>query len=280
MHPNNRHSGRYDLQVLKLKVPALEKYIVLKHEQESIDFSSPEAVKLLNEALLLQTYNLSFWDLPAGSLCPPVPGRADYIHYLAELPGIPKQNVRALDIGTGAGLIYPLIGFKEYGWKFVATDIDASSLKFAQTIIQKNGLETSIELRLQENKENILKGIIKADDRFHLSMCNPPFYESAEEALAENSRKTKNLKLQSVERNFGGSTNELWTPGGEKNFVRKMIFESSELKNNVLWFTSLVSKSEHLQEFERIAKKQGAISRIYPMEQGQKRSRFFAWSFQ
>ena len=278
MHPKNKHAGRYDFNSLTKALPELQKFVMEKHGDNSIDFSDAKAVKLLNQALLKSIYGIEFWDLPEGHLTPPIPGRADYIHFLSELPGLASQNVRALDIGTGASLIYPLIGAKEYNWSFVGTDINAASISFAQNLISKNHLENKITLRLQTNPENVLKGIIEKNDKFDFTMCNPPFYGSAEEALSENARKSKNLGT-TAKRNFGGSTNELWTPGGEKNFVRKMIFESVDFKSNVKWFTSLVSKSEHLEEFERIAKKVGAISRIQPMDQGQKRSRFIAWSF-
>jgi 23S rRNA (adenine1618-N6)-methyltransferase len=54
-----------------------------EHSIETIDFSDPEAVKSLNQALLI-----SYYDIQMGYshyLCPPIPGRADYIHYIADL---------------------------------------------------------------------------------------------------------------------------------------------------------------------------------------------------
>lgn len=279
MHPRNKHHDRYDLNALVKTSPRLKDFIILNRGDETVNFSDEEAVKALNQALLLHHYQLAFWDLPLGQLCPPVPGRADYIHHLADLPGLPKGEWNVLDIGTGASLIYPLIGVQEYKWKFTATDIDESSLQFAETIVKNNHLAGKITLKLQSNPEQVFKGIISPGDQFQVTLCNPPFYASEEEARSENARKTKNLKLHTVKRNFGGSASELWTPGGEKNFIRKMIFESVEFKSQVQWFTSLVSKSEHLQEFERIIKKQGARSLTVPMQQGQKQARFIAWTF-
>jgi 23S rRNA (adenine1618-N6)-methyltransferase len=46
---------------------------------------------------------------------PPIPGRADYIHYIADLlattnSGIPKETeYKDWDIGVGANCIYPII---------------------------------------------------------------------------------------------------------------------------------------------------------------------------
>lgn len=279
MHQRNKHNDRYDLDALKKTFPPLAEFIILNRGDQTVDFSDEKAVKALNQALLLHHYHLKYWDFPEGHLCPPVPGRADYIHHLADLPGLPKDRLNVLDVGTGATLVYPLIGVQEYGWTFTATDVDEKSLASADAIVARNELREKISLRLQPNAENVFKGVIKTEDRFHLTMCNPPFYASAEEARSENARKTTNLRLKAVKRNFGGNSNELWTPGGEKNFIRKMIFESVELKTQVQWFTSLVSKSEHLQELERIIKKQGARSLTVPMKQGQKEARFISWTF-
>ena len=42
-------------------------------------------MKALNKALLAHFYAVKHWDIPDGFLCPPVPGRADYVHHLADL---------------------------------------------------------------------------------------------------------------------------------------------------------------------------------------------------
>ena len=66
--------------------PALKSFLVrAKSGNTSIDFTSPKAVKVLNAALLHHYYRLEYWDIPDGYLCPPVPGRADYIHGIADL---------------------------------------------------------------------------------------------------------------------------------------------------------------------------------------------------
>src|ERR1035437_1265681 len=86
LHPRNRHRERYDFTLLCKSYPDLKRYVALNaYNDESIDFSNAEAVKALNKALLKHYYDISFWDIPAGYLCPPIPGRADYIHHIAEL---------------------------------------------------------------------------------------------------------------------------------------------------------------------------------------------------
>jgi len=48
----------------------------------------------------------------------------------------------------------------------------------------------------------------------------------------------------------------------------------------VLWFTSLVSRSAELPDLRRALQQAGAVEvRVVPMAQGQKQSRFLAWSF-
>src|SRR5690606_24120764 len=131
--------------------------------EPSIDFANPTAVQALNRALLKTHYGVEHWDIPKGYLCPPIPGRADYIHYLADLLAdsnggtIPRgPAVRVLDIGIGANAIYPLIGHAEYGWRFLGSDIDPVALASAKSIIESNrGLADAIELRRQKSADHI-----------------------------------------------------------------------------------------------------------------------------
>jgi 23S rRNA (adenine1618-N6)-methyltransferase len=295
LHPRNLHRYRYDFEDLVKTCPALKPYVfVNKFNVESIDFSNPEAVKLLNKSILMHFYSIKLWDIPDGYLCPPVPGRADYVHYLADLLAISNGNripigkqISVLDIGVGANCIYPIIGTKEYGWQFVGTDIDSIAIKSAKNIVASNDiLKGKIEAKLQKATTNIFEGIIKKGDIFDLVMCNPPFHGSAEEAAEGNRRKQQNLaeksgnKINESELNFGGQATELWVEGGEKAFVIKMVKESQNFKNQCLWFTSLVSNNAHLKSIENALKNaKVAKTKIIEMAQGQKISRFIAWSF-
>lgn len=245
---------------------------------ETIDFSDPAAVRALNKALLKTHYNINFWELPDSFLCPPIPGRADYIHAVSDLfQG--KKKLRVLDIGVGANCIYPLIGVKEYDWSFVGTDVNKKALKNAQLIIDKNKLNSKIELRHQKDKTKIFAWMIKPDEKFDLSICNPPFHESPEEAQEGSDRKRKNLGLNSRELNFGGKENELWYPGGEKAFISKMIRESAQFSGQVKYFTTLVSKEKTLTPLLKVIKAVKAQAQVTQMEQGNKKSRLLYWTF-
>ena len=247
----------------------------------------------MNKALLAHYYDIANWQIPEGYLCPPIPGRADYIHYIADLltsakhPEAPTgRNIQVLDIGTGANCIYPIIGSQTYGWKFVATDIDPVAVKVAEVIVQSNpGLRKLINLRLQADPDAIFKGIIKPSDRFELTMCNPPFHASLAEAKAANRRKRNNLNQGQGARgdkplNFGGQNAELWCAGGEIGFLTRMAKESVDYSRQVDYFTSLVSKRENVSPIKKLLSRLGAKKiDVINMSQGQKMSRLLAWRF-
>lgn len=294
LHPRNLHRDRYDFELLISNCPELKQFVSInKHQIETIDFSNPKAVKVLNKALLKTYYNVDFWSIPANYLCPPIPGRADYIHYIADLLAesnngeIPNgDNILGLDIGTGTNCIYPILGNAIYNWNFVATDIDKKAIENCTKIIEANPkLIEVISLQQQTESRFIFKNIITPEDRFAFTMCNPPFHASAEEANKSAVRKSKNLnskekKSDNPVLNFGGQSNELWCNGGEIAFVTQMIYESVHYKSQCLWFTTLVSKKENLQAIYKILKKVNVLQvKTIDMSQGQKNSRIIAWSF-
>jgi|TARA_B110000967_G_C18896065_1_gene570757 23S rRNA (adenine1618-N6)-methyltransferase len=279
LHPKNKFNKGYNFDDLMIKNPVLKELVIKnKFDDITIDFSDPKSVKELNKALLFTFDKITVWDFPDENLCPPIPGRLDYIHHLADLISS-EENIKILDIGTGATCIYPLLGVAEYAWSFTASDIDLDSLDTAQDIIYDNKLESKIELRQQFDEQQILKGILKEDDLFSATMCNPPFYKSAAEAQGANRRKTRNLGNNAV-RNFSGNNNELWYIGGEKAFLHNYLYESSLFKDKSKWFTSLVSKKENIESLEKSSKKLGVTAfKVIPMSQGNKVSRIVCWSF-
>ena len=294
LHPRNPHQGRYDLEALCFSCPELRPYLKTNPRDETtIDFSDSKAVLHLNKALLAHYYQIANWQIPEGYLCPPIPGRADYIHYIADLltsadhPEVPTgKNIQVLDIGTGANCIYPIIGSQSYGWRFVATDVDPVAVKVAEVIVQSNPhLRKLVKLRLQKNPGAVFKGIINPSDRFELSMCNPPFHASLDEAKAANQRKRSNLNKGTTARsdnplNFGGQNTELWCADGEIGFLTRMAKESVDYSRQVYYFTSLVSKRENILPLKKLLSRLGAQQiDVVNMSQGQKVSRLLIWSF-
>ncbi len=292
LHARNKNRERYDLAALISAVPELAKHVKPnKHGSDSIDFSSPVAVKMLNQALLNHYYGIKNWEFPDENLCPPIPGRADYIHHVADLLSesnygkVPTgDKVRCLDIGVGASCIYPIIGQVEYGWKFIGSDIDRKSIESAQHIINTNpSLVGKIELRIQENTKAFFHGIIGAEEKIDLSICNPPFHSSREDAQKGSRRKVQNLsgkKMETPPLNFAGISSEIICDGGEVKFISDMIQESKRFAKSCLWFSTLVSKQSHLKGVYKALESAGPKRvRTLPLGTGNKSSRIVAWTY-
>jgi 23S rRNA (adenine1618-N6)-methyltransferase len=293
LHPNNRFNGRYDLEKLSEVLPELKTFVFTnQYDSQTIDFADPKAVKALNKALLLDHYQLEYWDIPEGYLCPPIPGRADYLFHIEEFLSKKRGGreakgalVNCLDIGTGASCIYPILGNQEFGWTFVGSEVDRKAFDNAEKIVAQNPkLKNKIEFRLQYKSTDIFKGIVKKHEFYDVSICNPPFHKSAEEAEKGSTRKLKNLnRLKKGEKptlNFGGKSNELWCEGGELKFITNMAVQSKYFSHSVRWFTSLVSKSDNLKRIYEAIKQAGAKEiETIEMNHGNKKSRIVAWTF-
>lgn len=292
LHPRNLHNNRYDFkELIKTKLELQEFVKPNKYGDLSIDFADPQAVISLNKALLAHFYGIKDYTIPEGYLCPPIPGRVDYIHHIADLLAIsnngviPKGNtIKGLDVGIGANGIYAIIGASVYDWDFVGSDIEIESIKSVENIVNSNeSLKGKIECKLQLNSQNIFTGIINKDEFYNFTICNPPFHKSLKDAMDGNKRKIQNLTKQKITKNtlnFGGKNNELWCKGGEIAFITNMIKESLEFKNNVFWFTTLVSKKENLSLiYKKLEDIKVSEIKTIDMSQGQKITRIIAWSF-
>jgi len=296
LHLRNRHRQQYDFEILSTALPELSEFVALnKYNNQSVDFFNPKAVMSLNKALLKQYYDIEHWDIPENFLCPPIPGRADYIHYMADLlagiePGEAdskialEDHIRCLDIGVGANCIYPIIGVKEYGWSFVGSDIDTTAIKSASEIVQQNKcLFNKVEIRHQQNSNDFFCGIVHPDETFDITICNPPFHASKEEAQEVATRKLRNLQQKNITTptlNFGGQSNELWCYGGEERFIRTMIHQSAFYASSCLWFSTLISKQPNVEKALNALQKAKALeTKVIRMGQGNKTSRIVAWTF-
>jgi len=300
LHPRNLHNEKYDFAALIESHSELARYVNKnKYGDLTVDFSNANVVIVLNQAILSHYYKISDWSFPKGHLCPPIPGRADYIHYIADLLSelnegiIPVGNkVKGLDIGVGASCIYPILGTSIYGWKFIGTDIDPVALQSSRNIVNSNEtLKKKIKFRLQESTKDIFKNILQSDEKFSFTICNPPFHRSLEEAGLSSATKFKNLNKNKLKKghapvqgkeslNFGGQKAELWCPGGELSFISKMIQQSAGVQHQCQWFTTLVSKKEHLNNFYQSLNKLPVKEvKTIEMQHGKKSSHILAWRF-
>lgn len=291
MHPNNLHQDPYPFPELIEAYPPLKAFVFTgEHGHHTIDFSNYEGVYSLNKAILLHQYGLKDYDVPAGYLCPPVPGRVDYLHHIADLiqQDTLAAPIKGLDIGTGANAIYSLLGHAVYNWHMIGADISETAVAAAKNNVLLSGFpEGKIEIRQQKDNALIFEGIIAKDEYYHFSMCNPPFHASEKEAGKAAFSKLKNLhnahkemfQNKDVPLNFGGQANELWCNGGEALFIKRMIKQSLSFKNQVGWFTTLVSQKEHLAKIYKQLDKAKATHTTLQMAHGNKKSRIVAWTF-
>lgn len=304
LHPRSLHNEKYDFNALKECTPELSKYIQTKDNgEQTINFNKPEAIILLNKSLLAHYYGVEKWNVPKGHLCPPIPGRADYIHLMADLLADSNEGVvptgdkvKGLDIGVGASSVYPLIGNRSYSWKFVGSDIDSDSVNSSKAIVKsnKNIKIGAIKFRFQPEHKSIFDNMIQSGEKFDFTMCNPPFHSTVEEAQESANSKVKNLEKSlkksgkevpnnsknKITSSFSGKNNELVFEGGELNFIKTMIDQSIKKSSNVLWFSSLVSKVEHLEEIYEYLKVSKVLEyRTLEIQHGNKESRIIAWTF-
>ncbi len=289
LHPQNPFAAPYPLAELVQLQPALAAYLKNTPDgRQTLNFAEPAAVTLLNTALLQWQFGLVHYQVPPGYLCPAVPGRLDYLLYLQDLLSqshqdkkVPANAVQVLDIGCGANLIYSILAAKALRWQAIGSDIDAKALQNAAMLIEQNDLQRQLSLRQQSNPQSIFHGVIQPGDYLDLTLCNPPFHDSPDAAAAGSARKQRNLGLESsAPLNFAGQANELWCEGGEPAFLRRMLAESKDFAHQVYWFSTLVSKQQHLAKLQQQLQQLGATQvQVIEMAQGNKQSRILAWSF-
>ncbi|XP_060217992.1 uncharacterized protein LOC132645187 isoform X2 [Lycium barbarum] len=267
--------------------------------------------------------------IPDGQLCPTVPNRSNYIHWIEDLLSsdiIPRVQadrniVKGFDIGTGANCIYPLLGASLLGWKFVGSDITDVALEWAEKNVKSNPhiselieirrvnmevpASSSEELTGEPGKYGqctdvdfdnekavvigpsppshlqmhsgigknyggppILVGVVKDGEKFDFCMCNPPFFETLEEAGL-------NPKTS-----CGGTMQEMVCPGGESAFITRIIEDSVQLKQSFRWYTSMVGRKTNLKVLISKLWEVGAtIVKTTEFVQGQTCRWGLAWSF-
>ena len=108
------------------------------------------------------------------------------------------------------------------------------------------------------------------------TMCNPPFYSSQEEMLS--SAETKSQVPFSA---CTGAAVEMIAPGGEVEFVSRMIDESLHLRDRVQWYTSMLGKLSSVTALvELLIKHSNHNYAVTEFVQGSKTKRWaVAWSW-
>ncbi|KAM1243518.1 hypothetical protein ACFX2G_035762 [Malus domestica] len=320
-HLRNKYSENTpDFAHLASLYPSFEPFVFFSRDgRPRVDWTDFNATRELTRVLLLHDHRLNWW-IPDGQLCPTVPNRSNYIHWIEDLLSsdiIVKttsngDKVRGFDIGTGANCIYPLLGASLLGWSFVGSDVSDVALEWAEKNVRDNphiaelieirkvesvketlplegspngmldGTERKIELT--ENMESeavtlpsssstyhgppILLGVVKNGEEFDFCMCNPPFFETMEEA---------GLNPKTA---CGGTPTEMVCPGGEKAFITRIIEDSVTLKHTFRWYTSMVGRKLNVKILTSKLWEVGVtMVKTTEFVQGQTSRWGLAWSF-
>ncbi|KAI1075776.1 hypothetical protein F5B20DRAFT_573228 [Whalleya microplaca] len=293
----NLYATEPDFSVLGTRDPD---FAALLERDSHLDFTDPAAVMQLTKTLLKLDFGLQI-ELPADRLCPPVPNRHNYILWLKDLldsssPDLdvyadadanhpsgeiePEdcRQVAGLDIGTGASVIYPLLGcVQRSSWSFIGTDVDSRSLSYARQNVTLNNLQSRIRIIGTRKTTDPLIPIGEHDiEALDFVMVNPPFYESEAELLELGRQKSRPPSSACT-----GAPVEMVCRGGEVGFVRRMVEESLVLREKVQWYTSMLGKQSSLEVLVDILRDHGITNyAVTAFVQGNKTRRWaLGWSF-
>lgn len=323
IHPRNKYSENPpDFGLLASIYPTFQPFVFYSRDgRPRIDWKDYNATRELTRVLLLHDHGINWW-IPDGQLCPTVPNRSNYVHWIEDLLSseiiVDNQAdggvVRGFDIGTGANCIYPLLGSSLLGWRFVGSDVSDVALEWAEKNVKNNPhISGLIEIRKVENNEEdglqiedirdsecnihnlddactgtsvscpaelhsgvkmsyqgppVLVGVVKDEEKFDFCMCNPPFFETMEEA---------GLNPKTA---CGGTSKEMVCPGGEQAFITRIIEDSVKLKQSFRWYTSMVGRKSNLKILISKLRAVGVtIVKTTEFVQGQTCRWGLAWSF-
>lgn len=247
-------------------------------------FSNQQAVILLTETLIHLDLGYKIV-LDKNQICPNYFNRRDYVLFIERLLKLTPHlsddtRLTGLDTGTSQSCIYPLISTRYLSnlEKMFATDIVPEFIQKAEGNVRMNKLEEKITLLLVQKDQNAFSQVIKkTGDYIHFTMCNPPFYTSRAEMLMKRKQKRSHYKTETE-----GHDSELITAGGDYGFIVKLILDSESVKNEVLWFTSLIGNHSTLIKFSSFLKDKSSISfGVYRFQSGSHTTRWIIfWTHQ
>ena len=269
-----------DFLTLIKEFPELKKYILKQNEDNEAEFqfdwSNNELSLLMDKSILNYYFNIKYYDIPKGFLIPPIPSRINYINLINSIitkliKDIDIKNIIGIDIGTGANIIYPILGYSIYKWKFICTEINKEAYNNAKLILQKNNLENNINIIKQNNKDNIFISILNRENKYIFSMCNPPYYNYENE-----------IKLEDKKRDNEYNFDEIYYKNGEYGFFQRYFEESICYKNNVFLYTILIGKKINAENIYDKLSSYNDIIKIYNMQKiltGNNVRYIIYWSF-
>ncbi|VDN89288.1 unnamed protein product [Brugia pahangi] len=319
MHPRNPYKDKPpDFSLLADKFVEFRSHCYIgSNGKLKMNFRDTNAVRILARTLLLSDFGLDV-DIPTDCLAPRIPQRLNYILVIDDLlktNGI-AEDVVGIDIGTGASCVYALLGAKQFGWRFLATDADPFAIEIANRNVQKNGMSERIEV------VRVPAGcMIKVVVLFSLIFCIEIAHDlkvglfrmlfvliqksNSHSACAilrfMNMMSLKRHKFRylgnNVLINVGSESNctdrpaphsatvarsnELAVTGGEVAFVSRLIEDSFVLQNTVKLYTSMVGKKSSLVELrKKLGRCLNVRSTVTTLYQGKTHRWVLAWTFE
>nr|CAG4643884.1 EOG090X04JL [Lepidurus arcticus] len=278
MHPRNPYKIPPDFRRLALDYPEFR-----KHAKQSLagkiilDYKDPDALRALTTCLLQRDFNLLL-DLPPNRLVPTLPLRLNYILWIEDLLSPKTESINGIDIGTGASCVYPLLAGRKHGWKMLAIEKDDLNCEYAKKNVEANNLGNLIQVSKSEG-EPILVGRLDPQTVYDFSMCNPPFFANEKDAISENkSRKSNRHEPHSTPT---GSLPETVVEGGEVAFVKTLIEESVQLKDQIRIFTTMLGHKSSVNPVKQaLGNTQVASISSTEFCQGNTMRWGIAWTFQ
>ena len=257
----------------------------------------------LSRSLLHAYFELRLPHLPDHHLCPPIPNRFFFLHwidsYLLRLQGFvsdssyglerAQRRTLCLDIGVGATCIYPLLAARALNYQVLGADIDGQALEIAQQNVNANNLSSRIRLShvdLTHSQDSSLppggpltrslQAFGPSNERPDFCMTNPPFYDpdamEQEAPRAGDGRERTNM-----------TTSEGSYPGGEVEFVLDMICDSVRARSSSCrWCTTMLGKKSSLIHLEKLLKHVLGPAHVQSTEYGpgQYTRWFLAWTLE
>ena len=263
-----------DFKFLSEEFPEFKKYVYInKYGGYSINWKNPNSIKELVKTILNKFFNITYYEIPENFLIPTLTSRYNYLNYINKLftkLEIENKEKILIDIGTGANLIYPLLGYKLYNWKFIASEINEDAINIGKKIIKENNLEKEILIIKQNDSKKIFENIINFNNKYLCSICNPPFFDINTEIKKDN-------LYTDNEYNY----NEVYCEGGEIFFIKEMIKESYIYKKNIFLFSSLIGRKSNMKKIYSVMKnlKEMSLLKKITIKQGKNARWIIIWSF-
>ncbi|KAK8206984.1 hypothetical protein IWZ01DRAFT_351626 [Phyllosticta capitalensis] len=228
--------------------------------------------------ILKKDYDIEL-DMPEDRLFP-TPSRALYVRWIASLlnstdpswyenfdpesstqPCPRREEIAGLDIGTGASAIYPLLALRLHPqWFMYATEIDATSLRYAHDNLVANKLDDRCRLLQRTPTQPFMPDADKLG-RQHLDfvMTNPPFFASVQEWQASLSGTGKEkppdsvctgARTEMVYEGEGQGEGESGGGGGDYDFALRLYRESAQAEHvKAQWYSVMFGKKQSAQRF-------------------------------